>query len=72
MKLGSREKRLLLGLAGVLALGLAVRASNRNDDTVSLGPTAAPPSAQASSNAPLVREVVGLAERCAELRAWKA
>ena len=60
MKLGSREKRLLLGLAGVLALGLAVRATNRNDDAAPLGPTGAPPSAQASSATAPVREVVAL------------
>ncbi len=60
MKLGSREKRMLLGLAGVLALGLAVRASNRNDEAAPLGPTGAPPSAQVSSATAPVREVVAL------------
>ena len=60
MKLGSREKRLLLGLAGVLALGLAVRATNRSGgDEAPPGAVGAPPPAS-SSTAPAVREVVGL------------
>ena len=59
MTLGTREKRLLLGLAGVLALGLAVRASNRNDDEAPPGPVEAPAAAAASSG-PVVSEVVAI------------
>jgi len=58
--LGTREKRLLLGLAGILALGLAVRANNRSGgDAAAPGPVAATVSASSASG-PALREVVGL------------
>ncbi|HXT19873.1 MAG TPA: hypothetical protein VN923_03905, partial [Thermoanaerobaculia bacterium] len=59
MKLGSREKGLLIGLAGVLALGLAVRATNRRGVEVQPGRVSATRSASATSG-PAVREVVAL------------
>jgi hypothetical protein len=60
MTLGGREKRLLLGLAGLLALGLAVRASNRSGgDETPLRPAGAPPPS-ASASEPAVRDVVVL------------
>ncbi|HEV8631892.1 MAG TPA: hypothetical protein VGV61_16370 [Thermoanaerobaculia bacterium] len=58
MKIGGREKRLLVGLAGVLALGLAVRAANRRGDGAAPGPVTG--NAATASATPATREVVAL------------
>ena len=59
MKIGSREKGLLVGLAGVLALGLAVRASNRRGGEAPPGQVRVAQTASATSG-PAVRDVVAL------------
>jgi hypothetical protein len=58
VKLGSREKGLLIGLAGVLALGLAVRANSRRGGEAT--PRAVSARKAAASSGPAVREVVAL------------
>ena len=58
MKIGGREKQLLMGLAGVLALALAVRAANRSGGSGAPGPVTG--SAAAASATPTTREVVAL------------
>jgi hypothetical protein len=55
---GARERRLALVLAGVLALGLTVRAANRGGDGGATGPVAGGTAAVTAT--PTAREVVGL------------